>query len=199
MTSSSASGGPLQPNPTSPPLEGRDLQKFVQNWIAPLTSLDPTLVRPRWQPEPSNIPAAGDAWCAIGPLDRISDTYPWASQKPDGSYSLQRQEQMTILCSFYDLGSTGRADYYASLTRDNLAIPQNWEPLYAQKFQLAYVEAMRVAPTLKATRWLYRVDLPVVIRRQIDRNYNVLTVESLDATLTTDSGLTREIGVDAGG
>ena len=179
-------------------MQGLDLQVFLQNWIAPLTTLDPTLVRPRWQAEPANIPTAGDAWCALGPGDRTSDTFPYVSQLGDNGAYLQRQEQFTLLCSFYDLGSTGLADMYASLLRDNLAIPQNREPLYAAGFALAYVEGMRVAPTLKSTRWLYRMDLPIVMRRQIDRNYNVLTVESLDATLTTDSGLVREIVVDAG-
>lgn len=193
----SATGGVLQPTVKTPPLEGADLQVFVQNFIAPLTTLDPTLVRPRWQPEPANIPTAGDAWCALGPGDRASDTYPFVGQTKDG-YQLQRHEQFPVLCSFYDLGSTGLADYYASLTRDNLAIPQNREALYGTGWALAFVEGLRVAPTLKMTRWLMRIDLPITFRRQVTRNYDVLSVESAQVTVTTDTGLSEEIVVNAG-
>lgn len=190
MSNTSASGGALLPLPTPAPLEGQALQVFVQNWIAPISGVSPDLVRPRWQAEPDNIPNAGDAWVSLGiGQDRESDRFPYLSESNDGlSSSLQRQETLRVLCSFYDLGSTGLADQYASLVRDNVAVQQNLEFLYAQSFALAYVGDITSAPTLKATRWLYRVDLPIMIRRQIDRTYSVLSVLSAQGTTYTDGG-----------
>ena len=201
MTSpnTSATGGVLQPEVNSPPLEGSALQVFLQNWIAPLTTLEPSLVRPRWQPEPSNIPDVAVAWCAVGPAERRSDTFPYVAQLPDnGGAVLQRQEELPVLCSFYDLGATGDADYYATLTRDNMIIPQNQEFLRANGFALAYTGVLTIAPTLKSTRWLMRVDLPVTLRRQIDRTYRILTVESAQVNVTTSDGLDFEVDVEAG-
>lgn len=127
---------------------------------------------------------------AFGPTpDRSSDTFPYLDESADGlSSRLQRQEQLPVLCSFYDLGSTGLADSYASLLRDNLALPQNCEPLLGGGFMLAYVETMRQAPTLKNTRWLFRMDLPIVLRRQIDRTYRVVSITSAHGTVHTDEG-----------
>ena len=187
----SASGGVLLPSTAPSPLEGEALLVFLQNWIAPLSGLAGEMVRPRWQPEPANIPAAGDAWMAFGLVpDRTADTFPYLSESSDGlSTRLQRQEEMPVLCSFYDLGSTGLADSLASLLRDNLAIPQNWEPLLDGGFALAYVGEMRPAPTLRATRWLYRMDFSFVLRRQIDRVYSVESLLSAHGTVRTDGGL----------
>ena len=195
----SASGGPLQPSVASPPLEGAALQVFLQNWFAPLTSLDPTLVRPRYQPEPANIPQAGKAWCAFGIVQRSADRFPYVQfEQPTTNVHLQRHEELHMLASFYDLGVTGEADMYASLARDNMAVAQNLEPLLTNGFMLAYVEEMRPAPTLKMTRWLYRMDLPFVLRRQVDRYYAVLPLESAQVQLNTDVGFSEEFDVSLG-
>ena len=50
-------------------------------------------------------------------------------------------------------------------------------------------------PSLLKERWLYQVDFPVVIRREIQRTYTVLNVLSSQGTLVTDQGQTRNIGV----
>ena len=190
MTNNSATGGPLLPGSSSTPLSGAPLLSFLQGWLAPLCGLDPTLVRPRWQSEPSNIPDAGTAWMAFGFVgDQESDTFPYVSQSADGlSFTLTRNEQRSLVCSFYDTGVTGEADYMSQLLRDNLSISQNCEPLIAQGFQLAYVGPRVAAPRTLSTRWVYRVDLPVVVRDQFTRTYQVLTVESATGEVYTDVG-----------
>jgi hypothetical protein len=54
--------------PTSPPspLDGDDLEDYIQQFVAGVAGMDGTLVRPRWQPEPSNIPDFDVTWCATG-------------------------------------------------------------------------------------------------------------------------------------
>lgn len=189
MVNTSASGGDLQPDTAPAPLDGEALQVFLQNWLAPLCGLPGNMVRPRWQPEPANIPVAGDAWMAFGLADRISDAFPYFEESSDGLVTrLQEQEELPLLCSFYDLGSTGLADRYASLLRSNLRIPQNWEPLRAGGFALAHVGTMRQAPAIKATRWLFRMDLDVTLRRQIDRTYRVRSLVSAHGEIHTDEG-----------
>ncbi len=182
--------GTLLPiDPPAPPLEGRELMIFLQGWIVGLCGLPGGMVRPRWQPESPDIPQKGDAWAAIGVTSRISDTFPYISQSQDGLISkLQRQQELTPLCSFYDTGVTGLADEYAGLTRDGSAIPQNSEYLRAQGFALGYCGDVNVVPSLLATQWLYRVDLSMAVRRQIDRSYSVKSILTAHGTVYTDEG-----------
>ena len=80
----SATGGPIGPgSPAAPgPLEGAALLDFIQDWIVQLTGLDGTLVRPDWQAEPANLPAAGTAWCGFRIADRDADDFPWIGHNP---------------------------------------------------------------------------------------------------------------------
>lgn len=186
MSNDSSTGGPLLPS--SGPLEGQALNRFIQQWIVGISGLDGTMVRPRWQTEPSNIPDAGEAWASIGISVVSSDDFPFV----DG-VDLQRHEDLNLLCSFYDLGTNGLASYYAALVRDGTAIPQNREVLTNAGMGLASVGALQAVPSLLKLRWLYRVDLPLVVRRAIQRNYDVLWVLSADGRLRTDAGYDEPI------
>lgn len=187
MSNTSATGGYLLPSSTPAPLEGQSLLRFLQQVIAAITGLDGTLVRPRWQPEPPNIPTAGTAWAAVGITSRSSDTYPYVGMNADGlSSTLQRHEQLDLLCSFYDLGSGGEADNYAALLRDGMAIAQNREALAAGSFKLIEVGDLLAVPSLLKDRWLYRVDLPLSLRRVVQRTYAVESILSGDITLDAE-------------
>lgn len=197
MPSNSSTGGFLQPAANPGPLEGQALNRFVQQWVVGLSGLAGDMVRPRWQTEPPNIPVAGEAWAAIGIAARRADTFPYVAHDPSGNGAdkLQRQEELDVLCSFYDQGTNGLADQLASLTRDNSAIAQNLEYLRAGAFALGYVGGLVSVPSLVKVRWLYRVDLPIVLRRQIDRVYPVENLLSATGTLETDVGLSKPIVV----
>lgn len=183
--------GYLAPAVTSPPLEGEQLQDFFHDVIAGVSGLDGKFVRPRWLTEPSNIPAAGTAWCAFGIMNKPADTFAYlkdlsTDDNPQAGSTLQRQQTLNVLCSFYDLGSSGLADQLAGQTRDGLAVPQNLEVLLANGFAFVNADEPQPVPSLLKERWLYRVDLPLVFRRQIDRTYAVPTIESSDIDLITD-------------
>lgn len=186
----SATGGPLAPvpSPAPTPLEGQDLSRFIQQWIVGVTGLDGKLVRPRWQAEPNNIPDAGEAWCAVGILTRQADTFPQVihDSAGDGSDQLQRQEQIDIQASFYDLGSDGQADKYCAILRDGLSIAQNREVLLAKNFQLAFTGEATPVPVILKTRWLYRVDLSITLRRWIVRTYPVRNLKSAAGTIFSE-------------
>ena len=69
------------------------------------------------------------------------------------------------------------------------AIAQNRETLVTAGMNLAKIGELVVVPSLLKLRWLYRVDLELTIRRQIDRAYPVLTLESASGVIHTDVGL----------
>jgi hypothetical protein len=199
MPNDSASGGPLASAGAPAPLEGQALNDFLQQWIVGITGLDGTMVRPRWQAEPANIPDSGVAWAALGITTRSADAFPAVVHDGtgEGTDQLQRHEQLTVLCSFYDTGVNGQADKLATLLRDGTAIAQNREILTIAGMNLVSVGEAIAVPSLLKQTWLYRVDLPVVIRRIILRSYAVLNVESAVGVLSADDGQTRAIQATA--
>ncbi len=199
MANDSSSSGYLQPNPAPGPLEGQELQRFVQQVVVGLTGLAGPLVVPYWQTEPPDTPQDATCWVAVMIGRQPADTFPFVGQYPwraalsgdqsDQSYYFQRHESLEIACSVYDLGSNGLADHYAALLRDNLAIPQNREILTLAGMGLKTVGDLVNVPSIFKTRWRYRVDFPFTINRQIDRIYPVLTLKAANGLLYFDNGL----------
>jgi hypothetical protein len=203
MPNDSSTGGYLTPAATPAPLEGQALLRFFQGIIAGVSGLPGNMVRPYWQTEPPNIPDAGVAWAAFRITRRPSDEYPFVGHyfyAPTATvdYHLQRHEELVILVTFYDIGSTGlnnsggTADDFAALFRDGIAIEQNREPLILQGMNLVRVGDLITVPVVFKQRWQYRVDFEFSVRRQIDRIYPVNTLVSATGTLYTDTGLPPE-------
>lgn len=182
----------IQPVVLTPPLQGQDLNRFLQQWMASVLgagNLDPTLIRPYYQSEPPVIPSDGTAWMAFTQRADDSDTFPFLQQNADGTgTTLQRQETLAILCSFYDLGTNGQAAGLATLLRDGLSIPDNLETLTLADFAMVGSEPEVIVPSLLKERWLYRVDLPFRVRRQVTRVYAVPNITSANGTILNDVG-----------
>jgi hypothetical protein len=196
MVNSSSSGGYLaQSNP--PPLEGAPLEDFFHDLIVGVTGLDNTLVRPAWQVEPPNIPVSGTNWIAFHFVDVTSDDFPFVGQvkQPDGSVQqseLQVHEEFNVHCSIYGSGAGSSARSIAKLLRDSLMVPQNQEPLYnAGMALIGAPSAPQPVPVLVKTKWLYRVDMDIRVRRIIVRDYPVGTIDTVLGNLiaqTTPNG-----------
>lgn len=198
MTNDSSTGGYLTPDPTTGPLEGKELMRFLQQVVMGITSINGDLVRPRWQAEPPNIPQSGTSWVAMGITERPSDTNAYIKHFPDGHDELQRHEELNILCSFYDTGYDGQADANCAVLRDGLQVPQNREVLFLAGMGLIDTGIPVAVPSLLKTRWLYRVDMPWRVRRIILRTYPVRNVLSLNGVLIanppgTDATITQTL------
>jgi hypothetical protein len=189
MPNDSSTAGYLAPAPSPAPLEGQALNRFLQQWIVGITGLAGNLVRPRWQAEPPVIPDAATAWCAIGVIERASDTYPYILHDATGlgSDTIRRHELLTIMASFFDTGVSGQADSFAEIFREGAMIPQNLEALTQADMGIVETGEATAVPSLLKERWLYQVDIRVVIRREIVRSYPVLNLLSSQGTLVTDA------------
>jgi hypothetical protein len=199
MTNNSSTGGYLAPAVAPAPLEGQALLRFFNGIISGITGLPGNLVRPFWQEEPPDVPDEGDAWVAFKITRRPSDVFPFVGRLPyapeDGNDHLQRHEELNIATTFYDTGITGLnnsgglADYYASLFRDGLAVPQNREPLFLAGMGLKNIGEVITVPVILKKRWQNRVDFEFAVNRQIDRTYPVNTIVSATGTVNYDTGL----------
>lgn len=191
----SATGGYLSPAPIPAPLEGQPLARFLQQLFVGITGLREDMVRPRWQPEPANVPQAGEAWCAMGITSIPGETFAYLDQGQT-SARVRRNIELNILASFYDLGINNMALPLAGRLRDGFSVPQNREPLTLAGMGLVEVGEPVQAPVLTKNRWLTRIDVPVVIRQLVERTYSILTLDSANGTLVTDTGLTVNLAVN---
>lgn len=191
MPNTSSSGGPLSPTGAAPAY-GDALNTIIQNWLVPLIGLAGNLVVVYDQPEPPNVPEAGIAWAAVRVTIGDADRFPFVGHNVAGvaGDTLIRNEGIELLASFYDLGSTGQAASYMTACRDAMAIRQNLDPIYAAGIKLAEVLESTALPTLLKNRWQYRVDLPIRLRRQIQRLYTVedVAVGSIELDANVEAG-----------
>jgi len=200
LANDSTTGGPLLPDASPAPLEGQGLNRFLSGWVAGITGLSGNLIRPRWQPFPADppapVPGSGPTpgaviWAAVGVTTRRKLGFPQVILDPAaggglGEATLFQQEQLELLCSFYDQGVSGDADSYASTLRDGALLGQNNEALFLAGFGLIDVGDIVPLPTLLKDRWYYRADLSITLQRQIQRTYPIRTLITAGGTIDTD-------------
>jgi hypothetical protein len=187
--------GFLGPNPSPHPLDDENWEDFLHDVIAGVTGLDPTLVRPRWQLEPPNMPDFHTDWVAFGVTDTQIDFAPAIIHidEGEGRDLLQEHEMDTVLCSFYG----PNAMRYCSYLRRGLFIWQNRAMLRANAVGLVEVGTFTHAPELIREQWHNRIDTSVVMRREIRYDYNVRNIVRAQVDMNTNPpGETRILNRD---
>lgn len=202
MANDSSTGGYLVPSSTND-LNDQALARFLQQIVVGIVGLPGKMVRPRWQPEPPNIPDFGTNWAAIGPGARKRDPFSAIVHNPNdadgnGSSTVIRNRTMDVICSFYG----PLAETNSELLAMGLELSQNREVMQLAGFNLVGgVGDSAIVPIQIKERWQYRVDIPFTVRQQQKYTYPILnlegiqaTIETLDVTVTSD-----EIEVTAAG
>lgn len=115
---------------------------------------------------------------------RVTTTTPDASAfhkvNEDGEGStLQRHVELSINCSFY--GS--ECEKNAALLRDGFEISQNRDALRAANIGFKEIGEAVYVPELHGQVWFPRCDITFVLRRQVDKNFSVLSFESAGGTI----------------
>lgn len=186
MANTSATGGFLVPANSPEPLQGQSFEDFVQEVFVGISGISAKMVRPRFQPEGVNLPPANTNWMAFGATTYAPDTFAYVDERPESLEStgvdIQRNETVTFLCSFY---GPDCAKYMAQL-RDGLQVPQNRETLVAAKMTLVEASNGQRVPSLVKEKWLDKIDLNIVIRRLILRNYPILSLLSAQILLDNE-------------
>jgi hypothetical protein len=123
------------------------------------------------------MPAFGTDWVAFGIMSTEVDFDPWLGNDPHGNnglgqLKLQEHQIDTIMCSFYG----DNAGQYASFFRRGFFIWQNRAVLRANACGLVEIKSMNHAPELYMNQWVNRIDVDLVLRREVRYNYNVATI-----------------------
>jgi hypothetical protein len=194
QAANSSEAGYLQQTSSSA-LQDDALTNFFLEVVVGITNFDPTLIRPRWQPEPANIPAYPTNWCAIGIEYYAGDVYPlhYHVDTGDGHTISQTHENLNLLLSFYGPNATSNA----SLLRDGFFFDQNRAALFSAGIGLTEISRIAVLPELYNNKWWQRADLSILFKREVRRIYPVLNLLSAKGTLTDDeSGFSTNFDTD---
>jgi hypothetical protein len=170
----STTPGFLGPEATPQPIDDDKYDDFLQALVAGVTGMDPTMVRPRWQNEPPNLPDLNSDWVAVGVTETRVDPNPWIghSDAGEGDDLLQEHEISVVLCTFYG----PNAGLYASYLRRGLYVWQNRAVLRANAVGLVETTELARVPEIIQNIWINRIDVNLILRREIRYNYPVRTL-----------------------
>lgn len=178
MSNTSATGGYLRQ--TNSPVDNLDFRRFIGTMLVGLSGLATNLVRPAWQPNPAPVPDIETDWMAFGQTSRRTDMYSFVIEYENETGAEQiRHEENDFLLTFYGPNCLGNA---AEL-RDATEISQNQEALSLAGMAIVDYTDITHAPELVNERWFDRCDMTITIRREIRRQYTILTFVSANGVI----------------
>jgi len=192
VPNTSATGGYLVGVGNPAVLSDAALQNFFHDWFVGISGLQAQYVRPRWQPEPPNIPDIAIDWMAFGVTEKKYFGMPAVIHHassggfPNGYDELIRQQSLKIMASIYG----PNADQTTEMLANGMYIAQNLELLTLNNIGLVECGEPIVAPELIKEQWYYRVDLPIWLNRSIVIDYAVENI--LTASGTINNGIFTE-------
>ena len=183
MSNTSATGGYL--TPSAVPLDDDALLDFMQTVLIGVTGITPKMVRPAYQPNPPKRPGIDVDWCAFWIGDqKVEEGNAYVIETDNGlSSKSQRHEEFQLRCSFYG----PHAGHNASSLRDNLQIAQNREQLFLAG--MAHIDCSSITPLgdLVDQQWYKRADITANFRRELNRDYSVLSFLTANGTIVTET------------
>lgn len=179
----SATGGYTLPSYTQPNPANLTLEQFIQTVLVGVTGLDGKLVRPKWQQEPPKMPDINTNWMAFGIAQSTPTFNAYVAQQPDGTTQYQRQQQLNVSLSIYG----PQALDIANIVTDSFQIPQNNAGLLSANMGLVEVGQALHIPELINERFFNRYELTVVLNRQVQRLYPVLSFISAGGIIYTQT------------
>lgn len=192
MPNDSSTGGFLSPSNSI--TYDSDLEDIVQAVVVGITGIAANLVRPRFQPEPGNLPDFGTNWIALGISVTDQDTFAYQVHDPNaatyGANWVERDEQLELFFSFYGPNCSD----VMSRWREGISIEQNRWALYDSGIKLVEPGKAIYLPALLKERWTKRVDLKTIMNRRIHRLYPIREVAQV--TLTISNPITTTLVIN---
>lgn len=174
--------------PASEPVNDEALTDALHQTLhGVIASLPPEMIRPRWQLNPPNSPAATQDWVAFGISGHTPDIFAAETHREtiDGGESLvEREEVMSVQIAFYG----PNAYKHDARLRAGLDMAQNRWALDAIGVAFVEYQAPVRVPDLRGLTWINKIEATLVIRRRTRHVYPIrsLTDVSGDSVLENE-------------
>ena len=155
------------------------LVEVLQQMLHQFSNIPGPLVRPNWQVNPPKRPDVTTNWIAFGIEGVTPDFSAYVGPDSKGNPIMQRNEELALVVNFYGPASY---DNYG-LVRDSFQLAQNRAELLKANIVWAYDGQATHVPELIDEEWFDRWRVVFTLRRQIIRNYPVLTFVSASGTI----------------
>lgn len=166
------------------PINDEAFEDLIQATIVGILGrIPPSLVRPRWQPNPPNQPDLDTNWVAFGIVHSEPDVYAAEIQAevPGAPATIMhhvvRTIRVNVLLSFYGPQSSANE----ATLRAGLSIGQNRDILLDNNVAVVELQGPTIVPALLKQTWVRRVDSMLILNRAIDHVYEVQSVAGMGA------------------
>lgn len=191
MSNTSASGGFLRLSPAQGQYQ---LEDVLHEVFTGITGFAGELVRPRWQPDPPEVPEPDVNWCAFGITQFDPANFPEIRHhgKGQGRDELVDYEDLQVLVSFY--GPLHMVN--ARALRRGLHVPQNRALL--RPAGLAFVRAGTITPVpeMVALGWRARADVSLTFRLETKSCFAVLNLLKTEGSVTSETSGSGQGGIE---
>ena len=171
----------VQLTATFPHLDSKTVEDLMHETIVAVTGLQNSLVRPRWQADPPEVPEPEVSWCAFGVTSEDAANFPYI-EHGDGQSLITDTSEINILVSFYGVNHRD----YAKKLRMGLHVQNNLHLL--RKAGIAFVKAGNISnvPAQVALGWRARADLNITLRLETRCSFIVPNIEHICSFVTAD-------------
>ena len=187
ISPNSSIAGYLTPN--NLPITDDALDHFFHDLFCNVLNLDPTLCRPRWQVEPTNMPNNSTTWIAQGIEEFPTDVNQSQTFINGTGMVVNAYQELDNLISIYG----PMMQLFELKLRMGLALDQNREYMNSQGIVLVKVHKARNVSLLINQQWQKKIDLKITFRRQLSIIYDVLNILEAPVSVHTNSGYTTSV------
>lgn len=163
---------------------GLNLTQFIQTVLTGISGFDGVNVRPKWQVAPPKEPDINLNWLAFG-VDVITpDANGFLGMDAQERTIYLRHETLQVSCAIFGPDALETAE----MIRDGFQIPNNREALFKANMGFVETSEARRLPELINERFRNRIEMNVVLRREVQRVYPILSIISVRGTVHTVLG-----------
>lgn len=187
MANTSATGGVI----TAPQenINGITFDRFMHDLFVDLTGLPNELVRQGWEQSPAVTPEIDVNWMAYGISERRADFSAYLGDNTDGlETKFIRHEEVDINLIFYGDDCLEIAQDVS----DGFLISQNNENLFIAGLGYATMSSILSTAELIKNKFYDRCDATLTLRREIRRNYPILSFLSASGIVYANKEETTE-------